>query len=708
MLFILWYMTVNKVLIFTYLLLCHHFLSAQQTIYVTENGSGAKDGKSWESARSDLFQVLLDAHFGDRVWVGKGLYKLSGNDRYASFVVKKGVHLYGGFAGTESSIDERDLLQNTTVLSGEIGQTSVSDNVFHVLYGNGVDSSTVVDGFQITGGYGVGSILTASDDKGGGAYFVLAPNSGPQIRNCHFYRNASNFGGGIYFAENQANTGGFTAGPLLSACQFDRNYALFDGGAILKQGPASKTGALRILDCVFTNNRAKQGGGGGLCLSKADGSKLLLQNCLFERDSAIDGGAVFFLSESQARDSNHVTLDGCRFLRNYALQSAGFYYTETLSIVEGQEVYSNMVINSCLFEENKCSNDGTALFIAKGRDSKQHFDMTRCTFKRNKTIGGRNIVFFPTSTNGTSEMHIGHCVFSGNGSSIYTNTVYMEYEANARANQLFENCVFEGNSTGVSCASPEVARIRTVLTNCTFYNNGKYIFKNSWYLSYITTDTIYSTMTLQNCIIEEPQTDRYNMFSDNEPTLNISTETFALHRCLLSLPEPPLGATTVWPSSNRFGIDPMFVDAQHGDFRLKPCSPAIGTGDNQYAFQNNLLTDLDGRPRILFKNIDLGAYEQTDSCGVSGASTPFGPQHPSLRVWPNPSLDGQITFDMVSAHDEIKYIWVYDAFGQKVWEKTVALGQNTADISLLPEGVYWILFEGNLQMYRTKWVRINE
>jgi hypothetical protein len=60
--------------------------------------------------------------------------------------------------------------------------------------------------------------------------------------------------------------------------------------------------------------------------------------------------------------------------------------------------------------------------------------------------------------------------------------------------------------------------------------------------------------------------------------------------------------------------DPLFVDAEGGDFRLQSTSPCIDTGSND-AVPSGVTTDLDGNSRIVDGNgdttatVDMGAYE---------------------------------------------------------------------------------------------------
>ncbi len=83
------------------------------TIYVNAAlGSGANNGTSWADAyqgSSGVQAALAAALSGDQVWVAQGSYEpTSGATRSIYFLLRNGVTLYAGFAGTESTLDQRD------------------------------------------------------------------------------------------------------------------------------------------------------------------------------------------------------------------------------------------------------------------------------------------------------------------------------------------------------------------------------------------------------------------------------------------------------------------------------------------------------------------------------------------------------------------------------------------------------------------------
>ena len=74
-------------------------------------------------------------------------------------------------------------------------------------------------------------------------------------------------------------------------------------------------------------------------------------------------------------------------------------------------------------------------------------------------------------------------------------------------------------------------------------------------------------------------------------------------------------------SSSLIGLDPCFADAENGDYSLAAHSPAIDRGG---ANVTALKEDLSGAPRVVWDDVDIGAYEFQ--------SKPLGAERPSSEV----------------------------------------------------------------------------
>ncbi|ACL26135.1 hypothetical protein [Chloroflexus aggregans] len=101
-------------------------------------------------------------------------------NRAATFTLKNGVAIYGGFAGTETSRNQRNPRVNQTILSGDIDQNDINtdgnfiaetpadiqgSNAYHVVNSGSTNSTAILDGFAITAGQSNGS---GSGGNGGG------------------------------------------------------------------------------------------------------------------------------------------------------------------------------------------------------------------------------------------------------------------------------------------------------------------------------------------------------------------------------------------------------------------------------------------------------------------------------------------------------------------------------------------------------------
>ncbi|TCO07764.1 choice-of-anchor Q domain-containing protein [Natronoflexus pectinivorans] len=223
-------------------------LHRQHPLYVTEEGNGG--GSSWQNAMS-LQDALSTAVFGDQIWVAAGVYKpTDGTDRTISFQLKEGVELYGGFAGTETELSQRNWRLNKSILSGDIGEAGVNtDNSYHVLtasgsFFNSITNSTILDGFIVEGGYA--DLSSNSYNNGGG---LLLRYASPIIRNVWFRQNfASNRGGAIY-GTNSSNA-------LLGNAILSQNKSDDYGGAVF-----TLNSEMRFHNCVFYDNYSNEWGG---------------------------------------------------------------------------------------------------------------------------------------------------------------------------------------------------------------------------------------------------------------------------------------------------------------------------------------------------------------------------------------------------------------------------------------------------------------
>ncbi|HRZ76437.1 MAG TPA: choice-of-anchor Q domain-containing protein, partial [Bacteroidales bacterium] len=224
--------------------------------YVNGNASGADNGTSWSDAFTDLQDALSLASSCSSVgeiWVAAGTHYpdegvlQTDNDRTASFSLVDGVDVYGGFAGTETSRDQRDWKINVSVLSGEIQQDATeANNAYHVVQAYYLDSATIIDGFTIREGYA--SDAPGANQNGGGGMYIEA--SSPIVANCTFTQNRAFFGGGLLNKD---------AGSIIDKCIFHDNSADQNGGA-LNNWATDDTSSSTITNCLFYNNAAGNGG----------------------------------------------------------------------------------------------------------------------------------------------------------------------------------------------------------------------------------------------------------------------------------------------------------------------------------------------------------------------------------------------------------------------------------------------------------------
>lgn len=292
-------------------------VAAGRIRYVKQGGTG--DGTSWTNASGDIQRMiddLADNNPGGQpgeVWIAEGEYEpqtqLISNASYsASFRMRDGISVYGGFAGGEASKTERKLktkpegeevmpweFEHTTVLKAAYydrknltlngNKWTLTSDSRHVVWFapmQGEDPFTQVttlDGVTIMGGYAQGN--TGLDDfytdRGAGVYM---DGENAYLTNCTVTENnATGNGGGVYLRN----------GRVQSSLIYNNNSDQNGGGVYVDdQGLVHRS--------MLANNSARNGA--GVYLDNSDEAQLLpeyliLSTCVVSNNTASGNGAVY-------------------------------------------------------------------------------------------------------------------------------------------------------------------------------------------------------------------------------------------------------------------------------------------------------------------------------------------------------------------------------------------------------------------------------
>ncbi len=367
-------------------------------LHVNASASGGGDGQAWESSIKSLQGALEVAEFFPgqiaEIWVATGTYvptrRLEENDpRSETFQMIEGVSLFGGFAGDEASIDERDIQANPTSLSGDLKGDDGPDfarfdeNALIVVYahfGNPYKTETWLDGFTVTSSNGVA-----------GGFFSTAT---PHIIDCIFTTNY------------QGNGATVRASLILENCQF------FDNTSRGLRVEDTFTSPL-ISDCWF------EGNGGGLWFQAQDG---LVTDCVFiNNDTGTNGGGCRF-------ETTNASLVKCIIVGNSSDDAGGGVWFSS----------STGMISNCFIAGNVSNDEGGGVTLANAGDA----GIANCVISGNACLtddaGGISV-----EKNGLSR--VVNCVIFGNESLGSVSGVFARFDDVVVD---IDNCVIWGNTAG--------------------------------------------------------------------------------------------------------------------------------------------------------------------------------------------------------------------------------------------------------------------
>lgn len=500
---------------------------------------GTNDGSSWENAYWYLQDALAAALEGDEIRIAQGVYQpdqsayLEGSipgDRNASFRLKGGIAIRGGYAGAGSADpDLRNIGAFESILTGDLAGNDIpsgghGDNAFHVVLGAD-QGDTILEGLTISGGNADGG------DEFGYGGGVRGDRGNLTMEQCRIVDNGGRYGGGVcgsvrliscVIAGNHAayDGGGYflTGDTMLEDCVLEANLAVRNGGGLIISNDSFST----IRSCHFTGNFAGENGGG---MHFQFAFNMEITDCTIEDNISIrKGGGVF-----NGYDA-YITYIGCSFAHNSAGDEGGVC-NERTDRVNGPH------FRRCRFTENHAGDEGGGMYTWGGG-----IVVSESLFQKNHSDedgGGLQ--------NDGGSPRIEGCQFLDNiaddkGGGFCNEADQAEESEEPVSNPVLRGCLFVGNNAlwGGGIHSDEGG---PTLVQCTLSENSA---EDTGAISGVH-GAVY---TLNGCIL------RGNLLWEIDNDSSMTHVSFS-------------DIQGGWPGDGNIDIDPLFSDAENGDYHLK-------------------------------------------------------------------------------------------------------------------------------------------
>ncbi len=586
-------------------------------------------GTSWQDAFQDLQDALAVAQSGDEIWVAKGVYKpdRGTGDRSATFQLVNGVGLYGGFAGWETKREQRDWVNNETILSGDlIGDDGPPDCEQYSDCCGGRDALGCDDAE-------CEQIVCGMNPFCCEPYFwqdpVWSEGCAEVARRncCHLgnWRTCDN-------TYRIVTATGVSSDTVLDGFTVERAYAAFERDLVSGAGLRCSAANPIVANCVFRKNAV-------FGILSRDASELTLTDCLVIDTEGI--GLRYLDSDP--------SLINCSFVRN---TGAGMYG-------EGDPTLTN-----CVFRGNSFLG---GLISFRGNPT-----LTNCSFVNNTGGGMRH-------SSGTAVLR--NCTFMGNSDTrghgagmlssgaiaILSNCAFIGNEA-FRGGALVSdfsrvtltNCLITGNFGIRESGAMLIVESHLKLINCTMANNVAGFHSGGIRLE-------YGGAEVENCI-----------FWGNRDLTSPTVQTAQIDLGMEATATVNFSCVEGWDGTlggvGNFSADPLFVPGPAGDYYLSQTaagqgveSPVVNAGsDTAVNLGLDTMTTrsdegldtgivdigyhfpITGRKLILGDFDRNGLIDLFDVSGIQNCFTGQGPTDvpPSCRIFDFDARDDITLFDL--------------------------------------------------------------
>jgi len=344
-----------------------------------------------------------------------------------------------------------------------------------------------------------------------------------------------------------AGGGAYLNGGVISNCNIISNSCL--GAYTVGGGIHANGGSALIIDSRISGNQGGSGSGAGIYTDWS----VTIDGCTVDNNNG-DGGIYIsrtaIVTDCIISNNTGVGNGGGIKAGGTATRLLNSIITRNTALYHGGGVLGSGLISNCIITANTCGQYGGGLEFASTNT------VINCTIAGNVAAGYLGIGG-------------GGVYFSGGGKLI--------------------NCLVYGNTNASYGGGGVYIKGTGVVVNCTIANNqaeklgGGLFTTNAG--AYITNCIIYGNVTTNdNCdeVYNSTEGETNNFWYNCTPTNLVAGQ-------------------------GNITNNPLFIDAVNRNYRLSSGSPCINTGKNLDWMTNSI--DLEGRVRIRYGRVDMGAYE---------------------------------------------------------------------------------------------------
>ena len=332
-------------------------LSANATVrYVSMLGNDNNNGFAWSTAKRTINGAMSDAVQGDTVFVAIG--------NYPKFSAKNGVHIFGGFLGTEQNLAERQAMHHGYLQDSSCTQifTATQSEQFLTSYYSSIDYEesatvpTVIDGFVVK----VDSIYNTS------AVLILALLDGD-------YHLSNSTLDGEYIKVNAVSGWSEKGKASYGYCSTASGSGFNVSDCTVKncsQGCLLSTGS-RTINCLFEHNdtpiETRQ-------MNNDEYGLICIEDCLIQNNCKNMSYSLYTNDKALLNLYNGVDLRRC-VIRNNSLVAT----CENLNSAEIITAYRKCRITDCLIANNSVSAPRTRsnlIYLRSGANILQNNTIT--------------------------------------------------------------------------------------------------------------------------------------------------------------------------------------------------------------------------------------------------------------------------------------------------------------------------------------------